>query len=377
MRGSPAPDRASSALEPVDFSQVPHWADDDHAAAFAAFAEHRKKPGGVSYKQPLTGCDPDELLRLAQIAQHVDLKEARSFFETHFVPLRIRPGGRMLEEPQILTGFFEPELSASRTRTNQFTVPVFAPPGQLVDVREIADGSLPAGYRFGWRSANGVIGQAPDRAEITSGALDDVAPIIAWLNDPVDAFFMHVQGAARLNLSDGRAMRVTYAAKSGHPFTPIGKLLVEDGHISPSDVSMQSIAAWLRANPDDATQVMNQNRSYIFFKESPLGDAHLGPIAAAKIQLTPGRSLAVDMRYHTFATPIYVHASNVNGYDDCRLMIAQETGTAIRGPVRGDMFFGTGERAGQLAGGVVSPAEFYLLCPKAQASDLAEKWMAA
>ena len=187
---------------------------------------------------------------------------------------------------------------------------------------------------------------------------------------------MHIQGAARLSLTDGSAMRVTYAAKSGHPFTAIGKRLMEEGHIEPSEISMQSIAAWLRAHPDDARRVMNQNRSYIFFKESPLGDVELGPVAAAKIPLTPGRSLAIDMRYHTFATPIYVHASNVNGSDYCRLMIAQETGTAIRGPVRGDIFFGTGAHAGHMAGAVVSPVEFYLLCPRAEASDLAKKWMA-
>ena len=179
MRGSSAPDRASSIVEPVDFFHVPHWADDDHASALAAFAEHANKPDRVSYKRPQTGCDPKKLLQLSQKAQTVEPAVARSFFETHFVPLRIRPVKTSQEEQQIVTGFFEPELSASRTHTHDFGVPVFAPPPQLVDARQVAEGLLPPGYRFGWRGADNVIGQAPDRAEITSGALDDIAPIIA------------------------------------------------------------------------------------------------------------------------------------------------------------------------------------------------------
>lgn len=189
---------------------------------------------------------------------------------------------------------------------------------------------------------------------------------MAWLSSKVDAFFIHVQGAARLRMTDGSIRRITYAAKTGHPFTAIGKELVDLGEIPLAQVTMQSIRAWLAASPDRVDDILFRNRSYIFFREAPVDGTILGPIAAAKVPLTPGRSIAVDRLLHTFGTPFYIHAPSLTAFGDRpfrRLLIAQDTGSAIVGPARGDLFAGSGDAAGEIAGVVRAPATFYALLP--------------
>ena len=363
--------------ELVTFDDIPGWATDDLSEALQAFSRHRQKPDNEIYKRAPSGCDPDRLLDLAAKAAAVDPDQARHFFEEEFVPVRINktPSDPTESHRSIVTGFFEPEYRASRTRTNRFVTPVYAKPSQLIDAKTVPKGSIPAGYRFAWRHDDGSLGEAPDRAAIEQGALNNRSNVLAWLESPIDAFFMHIQGAARLKFADGTHIRLSYAAKTGHPFTAIGRLLADRGAIEREKVSMQTITAWLRDHPDQCQTVMNQNRSFIFFKETPLGDRNLGPFAAAKIQLTAQRSLAVDMQFHTFATPIFVHALNVNEGSFSKLMVAQETGTAITGPSRGDIFFGTGSGAGEMAGGVVSPVTFFVLCPKSNYDAYLSKWL--
>ena len=184
----------------------------------------------------------------------------------------------------------------------------------------------------------------------------------------VDAFFIHVQGAARLVMTDGTVRRITYAAKSGQRFTGPGKILAELGEIPLKSVTMQSIRAWFDAKPHRIDEILQQNRSYIFFREAPVDDPQLGPIAAAKVPLTPGRSVAVDRLLHTFGTPFWIDAPSLTAFDGHgfrRLMIAQDTGSAITGPARGDLFAGSGDAAGEIAGVVNHPADFYALLPKA------------
>lgn len=162
-------------------------------------------------------------------------------------------------------------------------------------------------------------------------------------------------------------MRVTYAAKSGHPFTGAGKVLVALGELALETVTMQTIRAWFRDNPGRVDEILWHNRSYIFFRETEPGSASLGPVAAAKVQLEPGRSVAVDRLLHTFGTPFFIDAPTLTVFDDApfrRLMIAQDTGSAITGPARGDLFAGTGAAAGQIAGGIRHPADFYALVPR-------------
>ena len=188
-----------------------------------------------------------------------------------------------------------------------------------------------------------------------------------WASDPVELFFLHIQGSARLDLEGGDVTRISYAAKSGHPFTPIGRFLLEAGELAPSDVSMQSIKAWLRANPDRAFEVMERNRSYIFFQENAALDPAGGPVGAGKVQLTARRSLAVDKSIHTFGTPIFVKTSSAIAGEAkpwTRLMIAQDTGSAIVGEQRGDLFL----ESGAVAGGVNVNAEFIVLVPNIQHS---------
>jgi membrane-bound lytic murein transglycosylase A len=185
-----------------------------------------------------------------------------------------------------------------------------------------------------------------------------------WLRDPIDAFFIHIQGAARIALPDGRLMRVTYAAKSGHPYTPVGRVLLEMGALTRENADMDGIRAWLSAHPAEAPAVMAKNRSYIYFREAPVSDPALGPIAAAKVPLAAGRSLAVDRLLHTFHAPVWIETTLPTGASFHRLMVAQDTGSAIVGPARGDIFFGSGDAAGALAGAMRATGRFVLLMPK-------------
>ncbi|MER9338575.1 murein transglycosylase A [Mesorhizobium sp. M0293] len=359
------------------FADLPGWDDDDHLAAFAAFRRSAFHVLTKPYRSGVLGVDFDAFAEAYAEARTVspanrsrspDRKEAQAFFERHFSPVHIRPenGGAGL-----VTGFYEPVVEASPVRTERFSVPLLSRPADLVDIE---DGNRPPGMdpylAFARQTPDGLL-EYPDRGEIERGALDGKGLEIAWLADKVDAFFVHVQGAARLNMTDGRLARVTYAAKSGQRFTGPGKVLSELGEIPLEKVTMQSIRAWFKAHPDRVDEILWRNRSYIFFREADVEDATLGPIAAAKVPLTPGRSIAVDRLLHTFGTPFYIDAPTLTAFDAKpfrRLMIAQDTGSAITGPARGDLFAGSGDAAGEIAGVVRNPADFYALVPRALVS---------
>src|SRR5690606_4034947 len=238
------------------------------------------------------------------------------------------------------------------------------------DLVDVDDTNRPPGMdpylAFGMRTAAGAV-EYHDRPAIERGALKDRGLEIAWLESRVDAFFIHVQGAARLEMTDGSTKRVTYAAKSGQRFTGIGRVLADLGEIPLADVTMQSIRAWLAGNPERVDEILWQNRSYIFFREAKVDDPEVGPVAAAKVPLTPGRSVAVDRLLHTFGSPFYINAPSLTAFGGGsfrRLMIAQDTGSAILGPARGDLFAGSGDAAGEIAGVVRNAADFYALLPK-------------
>ena len=350
-------------LQPTLFDQLPGWAGDDHLAAMQAFARQDLKPADETYKQGQIGIPPESFSSLIKAAMGTAAQQSpRAFFEENFVPYRVEPQGSARGQ---VTGFYEPEVTARLERNTQFHLPIYARPTDLI---ALDDGNRPAeldsSYRFGRLLRNGTIGAYFNRRQINAGAIKDKALPLAFLEDPIESFFVHIQGAARLRLEDGSMMRVTFDGKNGHPFTPIGKLLVQRGEIDANDVSMQSIKKWLRSHPERAMQLMEENQSYIFFKQSKAIDVDLGPIAAAKVPLTAGRSLAVDKQIHTFGTPIFVSAREVNNKAFSRLMIAQETGTAIVGPARGDIFFGSGDQAGEMAGAVNSECSFTVLVPK-------------
>jgi membrane-bound lytic murein transglycosylase A len=259
-------------------------------------------------------------------------------------------------------------VAGSRIRTAEFTVPLLGSPGDLVefDPADPPPGLDPA-LRFARKTGN-LYSEYADRAAIMAGALAGRGLELVWLNDPVDAFFIHIQGAARIRLTDGTTMRVTYAAKTGHPYTPIGRVLVTRGALKPGSATMPAIRAWLAAHADEAAAVMALNRSYIFFREAPVADAAQGPVAAAKVPLTPGRSLAVDRLVHSFHLPVWVETTLPDGHSISRLMIAQDTGSAIVGPARGDIFFGCGDDAGAVAGAMSAGGRFIVLDPGKRAS---------
>ena len=362
----------SQAFCEKSFDDLPGWDEDDHLAAFAAFRRSAFHVLTKPYRSGGLGVDFNaftEAYATARSVSPTDRAQARAFFERHFIPAHIgaESGGAGL-----VTGFYEPVVDASPVRTEQFTVPLLSRPADLVD---IDDANRPPGMdpylAFGRAAPNRPV-EFFDRGEIERGALSGKGLEIAWLADKVDAFFIHVQGAARLTMTDGRLCRVTYAAKSGQRFTGPGKILSELGEIPLEEVTMQSIRAWFKAHPDRVDEILWRNRSYIFFRElsfreAGFDDPELGPIAAAKVPLTPGRSVAVDRLLHTFGTPFYIDGPSLTAFDKKpfrRLMIAQDTGSAITGPARGDLFAGTGSAAGEIAGIIRNPAEFYALIPR-------------
>ncbi|TGQ74587.1 MAG: transglycosylase [Mesorhizobium sp.] len=368
--------RAQGSLSPLftakAFDDLPGWGDDDHLAAFAAFRRSAVHVLTKPYRSGALGVDFGAFAASYAEARSVspaNRSQARGFFERHFVPALVAAETGVAG---LVTGFYEPEVEASPVRTDGFTVPLLSRPADLID---IDDANRPPGMdpdlAFARRTPEGPL-EYFDRGAIECGALAGQGLEIAWLTEKVDAFFIHVQGAARLQMTDGRLCRVTYAAKSGQRFTGPGKILSEMGEIPLEKVTMQSIRAWFKAHPSRIDEILWQNRSYIFFREAAVDDAALGPIAAAKVPLTPGRAIAVDRLLHTFGTPFYIDAPTLTAFDEKpfrRLMIAQDTGSAITGPARGDLFAGSGDAAGEIAGVVRNPADFYALLPRGLISE--------
>ncbi len=362
-----SPDAMAPLLERIDFSDIAGWRDDDHVAAFRTFLIGAAAIASALPKTRALGVDGAGLQRVARAALAAGpaptLETARAFFEDRFVAHRIAA-------PGFVTGYYEPEVAASRAATRRFTVPLLSRPPDLVDV---TDENRPAGsdpeIRFARKTANGIV-PFFDRAAIEEGALASRGLEIAFVEDPVDAFFIHVQGSARLRLADGETVRIAFAGKSGHPYTSIGRLAVERGLLKREHADKDGLEAWLKQNPEAARALMRENRSYIFFRETALAEAD-GPLGAAGVPLTALRSLAVDRTLHTFHTPVFVDASGLTDPERKepfrRLMIAQDTGSAIVGPARGDIFFGSGAAAGSRAGRVRHEAAMIVLAPKAVA----------
>ncbi|MGR6432713.1 murein transglycosylase A [Rhizobium sp. PAMB 3174] len=360
-------------LRPVSFADLPRWQEDDPsslAGAMRACLTHLKS--AKPYKTGSLGLNAGDLVLLLEQAERLtdnNPQTWRAFFEATCEPFLIR---RRDGERGFVTAFYEPEVEVSAVADETYRFPLYRRPDDMVDVSDAnRPADMDAYYEFGLLS-DGAISCYPDRGEIERGYLDGRGLEIAWAKSRADVFFTHVQGAARLRYPDGSLKRITYAAKAGHRFSGIGKLLIERGEIAREAISMQSIRAWLEANPDRADEVYWQNRSYIFFREAAVDDVNQGPIAAAKVPLVAGRSLAVDRRIHTFGFPFYIVSEAISHMDDAghfaRLMLALDTGSAITGPARGDIFTGSGDEAGEMAGAVACPADFYILVPKAAAA---------
>lgn len=341
------------------------------AGAFAAFRLSAIHSGMKRYRSGALGLDAADFepaFEAARASLTLDDAGARRFFETWFAPFHVLPDDR---PAGFVTGFYEPEADASPVRTTRYCFPILSRPHDLVEVDDLnrPDGMDPY-LAFGRKTDGGIV-EFFDRPAIEQGALAGRGLEIAWLEDPVDVFFIHVQGAARLRMPDGMR-RITYAAKSGQRFMGPGHVLADLGEIPREKVTMQSIRAWFRAHPDRVDEILWRNRSFIFFREAAVEDTALGPIAAAKVPLTPGRSIAVDRLLHTFGTPFFVHAPKLAAFGSApfaRLMIAQDTGSAIVGAARGDLFAGSGDAPGEIAGVIRHDADFFALVPRAASSE--------
>lgn len=360
----------STSLSRVHFGDLPGWEGHDHDSALAAFRRSCREilDHGAGFSRPVRyGGSRSYWLDTCRSA--FDASNAARFFESRFRAFRVAdeklPNG-------LFTGYFEPEVEGSRTRSAVFNVPLYRRPSDLVTFEE--EDRARSGFTFG-RLVNGRPRLYFTRREIEEGALEGRGLELVWLKDWADAFFIHIQGSGRVRLVDGGTMRLTYEAKSGLPYTGIGALLVERGVLNRQAMSMQAIRAWMAAHPTDARAVMWENQSFIFFREAQLEDQDLGALGAQHVQLTPRRSLAVDRSQWMFGTPVWldtwVPAGDEGGMTSFRqLLIAQDTGSAIRGGARGDVYWGFGEAAGMFAGPMQSEGVMTVLLPVAVAEEL-------
>lgn len=306
----------------LEFEALAGWREDDHAAALQTF---------------VATCDlidaPD-WAPICAMATNVptDRDSARAFFELFFRPVIVG------EPPALFTGYYEPELNGSPVRTSQFAWPIYRKPPEVRDGQQ-------------WHT----------RSVIDSGILAGRGLEIAWIDDPADVFFLHIQGSGRIRMTDGSVIRVGYAGRNGHPYRSIGHEMVRRGIYTVDQVSAPVISAWVRRNPSAGQDLMNHNPSYVFFRKLEDLPADMGPIGAMGRSITTLRSLAVDPSFTPLGAPVWIEKAGVAPLR--RLMVAQDTGGAIKGAQRADIFYGTGQQAGEDAGMVKDGGRMVLLVP--------------
>ena len=339
------------ALEKVsaDFRGLPGWIDDDHAQALPALqrtcrwvaAQPAGKPLGPN---PAAGTTSDwrSICEALRGMPNGESEAARRFFEDHFIPVTLSEG-----QEGLFTGYYEVELRGSWTRTDRYNVPIYKAP------KRPRKGGLPT------------------RARIAGGALKGKGLEILWVDDPIDAFFLEIQGSGRVRMSDGSVVALGYAGQNGHRYVPIGRHLIDIGYATPEQVTMPLIRRWLTENPADARRVMNMNPSYVFFQLRP----DIGARGARNMELTAGRSLAVDPGHIPLGVPLWLELREapVPQGEIKRLVVAQDTGGAIKGPVRGDLFWGHGTEAAEGAGVMKARGRYTMLAPRTTSFTLAQR----
>ena len=357
-----------SQLEPIKWTQVAGWTTDDHLAAFAAYQtscrglrntrrteDGRRLSGALwSVCHKALGFRP----------QHSNT--ARTFFEQNFQPVRI---ARLGETQGFLTGYYEPVVQGSRFPSPEFHVPLYRRPPDLVAVGyQPGSKAFPnKRIRIGRRNEQNQLVPYHDRGAIETGALDGQKLEICWLKDPFDLLALQIEGSGRVILEDGTPLRVNYDSHNGYSFSSISHALIERNLIPREEMSMLRIREWMAAHPDEASKVRASNRSYVFFRVTGLSNEG-EPVGAQGVPLTPGRSIAVD-RLHEYGTPFFIDANlpierakPPSAFR--RLMIAQDTGSAIVGPARADLYLGAGDDAARVAGRIRHPGRFVMLLPR-------------
>ncbi|MEP1612893.1 MAG: MltA domain-containing protein [Roseobacter sp.] len=319
--------QADVSVKVVPFDDLSGWAQDDHAAAFNTFRN--------------TCTDLGDPIWQSICGYATSNPEPRSFFELLFRPVLIEDGNKAL-----FTGYFEPELNGARKRSGKYQYPIYRMPPEARDVPK-------------WLS----------RRELLEGSnLDGRGLEIAWVDDPVELFFLQIQGSGRVNLTDGTKLRVGYGGKNGHEYKSIGQELVHRGVFEPHQVSAQVIKNWVRKNPVAGRELLFHNPSYVFFREVSEVPAHKGPLGAMNRSVTKLRTIAVDPAFVPLGAPVWIEKDGAKPMR--RLMVAQDTGSAIKGAQRADIFFGTGDDAGREAGQLKDPGRMVVLLPIQQAYEM-------
>lgn len=333
----------------VPFCALPGWDDAEAEALLSGLARH---------VAPEVAARPAQASWLAGFAGRLASRDgpALVFVEANFVPWRIAV-------PGFLTGYYEPIIPASRTRCGAFRHPLYRRPADLVRVHPPRS-DLPGDGTFGRERADGSVEAYPDRAAIVAGALAGQGLEIAYVADPVDAFFAQVQGSARLRFEDGSEARVGYHGKTGHPYTAIGRVLIDRGWLPEGGATMQTIRAVFAARPEIVAATLEANRSFVFFREREAVAPDRGPVVAGGVALTPFRSLAVDRAHIALGTPVYLETLLPRRGEYHGIAIAEDTGSAIVGPARGDLFIGSGDEAREIAGELKAPAILTLVLPR-------------
>jgi len=345
----------ASSLTRLAFSELAGFCQDDHLKAFKVFA---RSCGAIVEKSPplrrTIACSAalEAIAHEALVQDFSDGKQARRFFEVHFQPYRIAAPCAGAGTTGFLTGYYEPIVEGSLTRSRDFPVPVLARPDNLA-----------------------ALAPYPDRAAIEAGVIDRHTAPLVWLRDHAEVFLVQVQGSARVRLADGRIVRLLYAGRNCQPYTSIGRILIECGEIAEADMSLAALKLWIRAhgqNPGDAGfELMQRNKSYVFFSLGEEDKADRGPIGGQGVSLTALRSLAIDRTIWAYGLPFWIAAElpwrERTPSPFRRLMIAQDTGSAITGPVRCDVFFGSGDDAGARAGDIRHVGEVIVLLPIGEA----------
>ncbi len=375
--GEEEPPEPRLLLTRAAFADLPGWAEDPVHEALPALRRSCQRLATQAADRPVgpqglagTVADWQGACDAAAKLSTADHSVARAFFETAFVPFALDDGkgGEAL-----FTGYFEPELQGARQPDAAHGVPLYRQPSDLVTV-ELGDFRADLkGNSIVGRVVNGRLKPYFTHEEIDRGALAGQGLELVWIDDPIEVFFLHIQGSGRVRLADGGIMRVGYAGKNGHAFRAIGRDLIEMGVMTRDEVSMQRIRDWLRRNPDQARTIMYKNRSYVFFREIE-GE---GPVGAQGVPLTPLRSLAVDPAFLALGVPLWLDTTWPPGTPAAgeplrRLVVAQDTGGAIKGPLRGDLFWGTGETALAGAGAMKQTGRYFLLLPRAVAERRAQ-----
>jgi membrane-bound lytic murein transglycosylase A len=325
---------------PITYQDIPGWQQDRHAEALQAFRHSCTKPK-PSQAAILPLIDKDawkEACAEAERIQGGSHQQARHFFEYYFTPYQLTTNQR---QTGLLTGYYVPVFNGSLQRTERFAYPVYGLPDDIVKGQEYFS-----------------------RAEIDNGALANRGLELTWVEDPVMLFFLHIQGSGRLRLPDGQMIELRYAGKNNQAYVAIGKILLDRGEIAKEDLSLQSIRQWLYDHPQEAQSIMHANPSYVFFTRH---DAESMPPGAQGATLTPERSIAIDPSQLPYGLPVFISTriTDAKGHEKPfhRLLLTQDTGGAIKGPLRGDLFFGQGEDAEPRAGSQKQSGEWVALIP--------------